>query len=41
VGSDVGFDDRGMHHLKGIDGEWELLAVRPETPPASLAPVSV
>jgi class 3 adenylate cyclase len=28
VGSDVAFDDRGMHHLKGIDGEWELLAVR-------------
>jgi hypothetical protein len=29
VGSDVGFDDRGVHRLKGIDGEWQLLAVRP------------
>jgi len=28
VGSDVGFEDRGVHRLKGIDGEWQLLAVR-------------
>ncbi len=28
VGSDMAFDDRGMHQLKGIDGEWPLLAVR-------------
>ncbi len=28
VGSDVGFDDRGVHRLKGIEGEWQLLAVR-------------
>jgi len=28
VGSDVAFEDRGTHHLKGIDGDWELLAVR-------------
>ena len=34
VGSDVGFDGRGVHHLKGIDGEWELLAVRTEAPAA-------
>jgi class 3 adenylate cyclase len=28
VGSDLEFEDRGMHHLKGIDGDWQLLAVR-------------
>jgi hypothetical protein len=22
------FEDRGMHRLRGIDGEWQLLAVR-------------
>ncbi len=27
AGSELGFEDRGMHHLKGIDGEWQLLAV--------------
>jgi class 3 adenylate cyclase len=29
VGSDLLFEDRGTHQLKGIDGEWQLLAVRP------------
>ncbi|MEX2651937.1 MAG: adenylate/guanylate cyclase domain-containing protein [Acidimicrobiia bacterium] len=28
VGSDLAFEDRGVHHLKGIDGEWQLLAVK-------------
>jgi class 3 adenylate cyclase len=28
VGSDVGFEDRGLHELKGIDGAWQLLAVQ-------------
>ncbi|MDP9342379.1 MAG: adenylate/guanylate cyclase domain-containing protein [Actinomycetota bacterium] len=28
VGSDLAFEDRGSHHLKGIEGEWQLLAVR-------------
>ncbi len=28
VGSDLSFEDRGTHRLKGIDGEWQLLAVR-------------
>jgi class 3 adenylate cyclase len=28
VGSDLAFDDRGTHQLKGIDGEWQVLAVR-------------
>jgi class 3 adenylate cyclase len=28
VGSDLAFDDRGTHVLKGIDGDWPLLAVR-------------
>jgi class 3 adenylate cyclase len=27
VGSDLTFADRGLHHLKGIDGEWQLMAV--------------
>ncbi len=27
VGSEIAFDDRGVHQLKGIDGEWPLLAV--------------
>jgi class 3 adenylate cyclase len=34
VGSVLGFDDRGMHQLKGVPGAWQLLAVRPEGPPA-------
>ena len=28
VGSELAFEDRGVHHLKGIDGEWQLLAVK-------------
>jgi class 3 adenylate cyclase len=27
VGSDLVFADRGTHHLKGIEGDWQLLAV--------------
>lgn len=27
VGSEIAFADRGVHQLKGIDGEWPLLAV--------------
>lgn len=27
VGSGIEFDDRGLHQLKGIDGEWRVLAV--------------
>jgi class 3 adenylate cyclase len=27
VGSDLAFADRGTHHLKGIEGEWQLLSV--------------
>src|SRR6266480_1017475 len=27
VGSDILFEDRGAHELKGIPGEWELFAV--------------
>jgi pimeloyl-ACP methyl ester carboxylesterase len=29
VGSDIEFTDRGSHTLKGIPGEWQLLAVTP------------
>jgi DNA-binding SARP family transcriptional activator/class 3 adenylate cyclase len=28
AGSGLDFDDRGMHHLAGISGEWRLLAAR-------------
>ena len=28
VGSGLGFDDRGTYELKGVPGEWQLLAVR-------------
>jgi class 3 adenylate cyclase len=27
IGSELAFDDRGMHHLKGVPGEWKLCAV--------------
>ena len=27
VGSDFRFEDRGSHHLKGVDGEWQLFAL--------------
>ena len=29
VGSGIVFEDRGRHTLKGVPGEWQLLAVRP------------
>jgi class 3 adenylate cyclase len=32
VGSGLGFVDRGSHALKGVPGEWQLLAVDPEGP---------
>ena len=28
LGGAAGFDDRGEHALKGIDGNWKLFAVR-------------
>jgi hypothetical protein len=27
VGSDVSFEDRGMHALKGLEGTWALYSV--------------
>ena len=27
VGSEIAFDDRGVHNLKGVDGEWQLYAL--------------
>ena len=27
IGSGLEFEDRGMHELKGVPGEWHLLAV--------------
>lgn len=32
VGSGIGFDDRGAHELKGVPGQWQLLAVNPDGP---------
>jgi class 3 adenylate cyclase len=32
AGSDLVFDDRGTHQLKGIEGRWHLLAVRDDGP---------
>ncbi|HYA69681.1 MAG TPA: adenylate/guanylate cyclase domain-containing protein [Acidimicrobiales bacterium] len=42
VGSGIGFDERGSHELKGVPGQWHLLAVDPKgaqpgTPEARLA----
>jgi class 3 adenylate cyclase/pimeloyl-ACP methyl ester carboxylesterase len=28
VGSDLTFEDRGVHRLRGVEGEWQLLAVK-------------
>ena len=28
VGSGIGFEDRGVHELKGVPGSWQLLSVR-------------
>jgi len=28
LGSDIEFDDRGMHSLKGVEGEWHLFAAQ-------------
>jgi class 3 adenylate cyclase len=35
VGSGIEFKDRGDHDLKGVPGEWGLLAVAPERPAGS------
>ena len=31
VGSDLDFDDRGAHVLKGVPGEWRLYTVANQT----------
>lgn len=28
VGSEIGFDDRGAHVLKGVEGSWQLFSIR-------------
>jgi class 3 adenylate cyclase len=28
MGSDIAFEDRGSHELKGVPGDWHLLAVK-------------
>jgi hypothetical protein len=37
VGSDLVFEDHGLHRLKGIDGEWQLLTVQSLDEDAPLA----
>ena len=38
VGSGIGFDDRGVHVLKGVPGQWQLLTVNDHgAPPSSSA----
>lgn len=27
IGSDIGFEDRGSHSLKGFEGQWQLFSV--------------
>jgi hypothetical protein len=34
VGSGLAFEDRGSHELKGVPGEWQLLAVAAKGSPA-------
>jgi hypothetical protein len=29
VGSDIAMTDRGPHHLKGVDGTWQLFTASP------------
>jgi hypothetical protein len=29
AGSGIAFQDRGLHELKGVPGEWRLFAVEP------------
>jgi class 3 adenylate cyclase/pimeloyl-ACP methyl ester carboxylesterase len=38
VGSDIGFDDRGEHELKGVPGNWPLFSVKNLGHGASTAP---
>jgi hypothetical protein len=32
VGSNIGFDDRQDHELKGVPGTWRLFAAMPSQP---------
>jgi hypothetical protein len=38
VGSGIEFADRGTHELKGVPGEWRLLAAVDHRPPPSQTP---
>jgi class 3 adenylate cyclase len=39
IGSDLHFTDRGRHALKGVPGEWQLLAAVGEAPAAVAEPI--
>jgi class 3 adenylate cyclase len=39
IGSDLQFVDRGRHSLKGVPGEWQLLAAVGEAPPVDAEPL--
>lgn len=32
TGSDIAFQDRGTHELRGVPGQWQLYAAAPDTP---------
>jgi class 3 adenylate cyclase len=32
AGSEIAFQDRGEHALKGVAGDWQLFAVAPTSP---------
>jgi class 3 adenylate cyclase len=34
AGADLAFEDRGVHTLKGLDGEWRLSRFVPEAQPS-------
>jgi class 3 adenylate cyclase len=36
AGSELAFVDRGVHQLKGIEGDWQLYAVDLSSTPASV-----
>jgi class 3 adenylate cyclase len=35
AGSGIRFDDRGLHQLKGVPGEWHLYGVETACPPGA------
>ena len=40
LGSNITFSDRGSHKLKGVPGQWAVLAVQSGLPERAIAPVT-